>query len=117
MPISRWRGGSAVTSSLPTHSAPASGTTKPATILSSVVLPEPLGPSRVRNSPGLTSRDSGPRTGVPPYDLATPLKVSARASVAIGALRRGRAPRRRFHCDEYDERDRNENGGCDGGDG
>ena len=58
MPSPRWCTGRAVTSSLPKYSAPASGRTKPATMFSSVVLPEPEGPSSVRNSPGCTSSET-----------------------------------------------------------
>ena len=38
--------------------SPASGVTKPATERSVVVLPHPDGPSRVKNSPGATARDT-----------------------------------------------------------
>src|SRR3981081_3599669 len=37
---------------------PSSGVSNPASILSSVVLPQPLGPSRAKNSPALMSSDS-----------------------------------------------------------
>ena len=44
MPMSRCAGGMAVMSAPSTSTVPASGVSKPATTLSSVVLPEPLGP-------------------------------------------------------------------------
>ncbi len=49
-------GGSVVTSRPPSSMRPESGRSKPAMILSSVVLPEPDGPSSVKNSPSCTSR-------------------------------------------------------------
>ncbi|MGX1013229.1 hypothetical protein AB7M69_007586 [Bradyrhizobium japonicum] len=42
----------------PSRMSPRSGWTKPAMDISSVVLPEPEGPSSVRNSPRLTVRDT-----------------------------------------------------------
>src|SRR6266852_3672105 len=47
---------SPVTSVPPIRTRPFVGASKPATILSVVVLPQPEGPSRVRNRPGATSR-------------------------------------------------------------
>ena len=51
MPALRFQGGSRVTSSPPSRTMPAVGSMKPATMRSVVVLPQPEGPSRTRNSP------------------------------------------------------------------
>src|SRR5690242_13983397 len=104
--MSRLRGGSDVTSASPMESVPESGTTKPAAILSSVVLPDPLGPSSVTNSPAAMSRESGRSAGTSPNALATPWKPSDRASAATCALLRGDAAHRRLHHHEQHERDR-----------
>src|SRR6185295_7328149 len=52
--------------------APASGCSKPARSRSSVVLPQPEGPSRVRNSPGRTSSETSRRARTSAYDFETP---------------------------------------------
>src|SRR5262249_35843130 len=62
---------------------PASGCSKPATIRSSVVFPQPDGPSRVRNSPASTSSETSLTTGVPPNDFRTP---SSETAPCIGSL-------------------------------
>ena len=72
-------------------SDPASGTIKPAAMLRSVVLPEPLGPSSVTNSPAATSSDSGCSAGTSPKDLATPRKLSERGSADTAAVLMGHA--------------------------
>ena len=54
MPMFRLCGASVMISRPSTRMLPLLGRTKPATAISSVVLPEPDGPSRVRNSPALT---------------------------------------------------------------
>ena len=46
----------------PTDTVPAVGTSRPPSRLSSVVLPEPLGPMKATNSPAATSRSSPRRT-------------------------------------------------------
>ena len=56
MPMPRFSTGTAVTSSPATKMRPRLGCSKPASMVSVVVLPEPEGPSRVRNSPASTSR-------------------------------------------------------------
>ena len=55
MPIPRRDGGTSVTSRPSIQTRPVLGQIMPEMIFSSVVLPEPLGPSRVRNSPRRTS--------------------------------------------------------------
>src|SRR2546422_4675381 len=54
MPRSRFCGGSAATSMPSIAIAPRLGWTNPATIMSVVVLPEPLGPRSVKNDPAGT---------------------------------------------------------------
>ena len=51
--------GRSVTSSPKMRTLPSSGTSRPATMRSTVVLPHPLGPSRVTNSPSPMARSSG----------------------------------------------------------
>ena len=51
MPILRWFGFSRVTSLPPITIAPAVGSSKPATMRSTVVLPQPDGPRKETNSP------------------------------------------------------------------
>src|SRR6266496_5715140 len=51
--------------------APASGCSKPASTRSRVVLPQPEGPSRVRNSPERTSSVTSRRAWTSPYDFET----------------------------------------------
>ena len=58
MPMSRFAGGNAVISTPPTVTRPASGVSKPATTLSSVVFPEPLGPRMVSSSPWATCSET-----------------------------------------------------------
>src|SRR5213595_494448 len=52
--------------------SPAVGGVKPATIMSVVVLPDPLGPSNVTNSPGATSRSTCATAVTSPYRLVNP---------------------------------------------
>ena len=68
----RWCGGSCVTSVPCNLMEPASGLSKPATIRSSVVLPDPEGPSIVKNSPSPISRLMSCNTVVDANDFATP---------------------------------------------
>ena len=56
MLVGRLCGGSCATSSPSIRISPSLGRSKPAIIRSVVVLPQPLGPSRVKNSPRLRSR-------------------------------------------------------------
>ena len=57
MPMSRLAAGTAETSLPSTRTSPASACSKPATIRSAVVLPQPDGPSRATSSPGAMSSD------------------------------------------------------------
>ena len=56
MAVSRLLGVRAFTGSPPMYISPASGLSKPAIILSVVVLPQPLGPKSVTKLPGFMSR-------------------------------------------------------------
>ena len=57
MAMSRFCGGSAVTSVSPNQMRPAVGVSRPAIILSVVVLPQPEGPTKVKNSRSPISSD------------------------------------------------------------
>ena len=78
MPMSRFAGGMAVMSTPSTVTDPASGVSKPATTLSSVVLPEPLGPRMVSSSPEATSSETPSSATTSPKRLTRPstLQVS-----------------------------------------
>src|SRR5690242_993517 len=65
MPIARLWAGSAVTSRSPNQIRPEEGTTKPASIRSSVVLPQPEGPSRVKKRPDGISRSRSRKSACP----------------------------------------------------
>ena len=58
---------------------PASGTSKPAIIRSSVVFPEPLGPSSATRCPSSTAMDASATAGVAPNDSATATASMARS--------------------------------------
>src|SRR5260221_7236131 len=59
----REAGLSSVTSRLPNHTLPCSGTSSPARIRSKVVLPEPDGPSSATNSPSPTLIETSSSAG------------------------------------------------------
>jgi hypothetical protein len=58
MPVLRLCGGSVSMRCSPKRIGPASSSAKPATMRSSVVLPQPDGPSSVKNSPSATVTDT-----------------------------------------------------------
>src|SRR5581483_6348032 len=63
--------------------SPSSGCSRPATRRSSVVLPQPLGPSRVKNSPSWTSSEMPPTASTGPKRLRTLVRRrNGRSSVA-----------------------------------
>ncbi len=66
MPMLRLCGGANVMSRSPTQTLPPDGCTKPPRMLSSVVLPEPNGPSSETNSPGAISSDTSSNTVTAP---------------------------------------------------
>src|SRR5688572_18955872 len=77
MPMSRFQTGVAVTSSPLMCTLPRSGMTKPAIMRSSVVLPDPDGPSRLVNRPASKSMLTRSRTVTGPYVLVTPATSTA----------------------------------------
>src|SRR6186997_303441 len=87
---------------------PAVGSTRPATIRSVVVLPQPDGPRRVRSSPSAMSRDTSSTAVVVPYRFVMASRwtvaISRPPSQDVRALEVARAedPEERQHCDERD---------------
>ena len=71
MPTLRWLGFSRVMSLPATTILPADGSSKPATMRSTVVLPQPDGPRNETNSPGSTSRLKSWTTVLAPKDFRT----------------------------------------------
>src|SRR4030095_15166082 len=59
---------------------PASGSTSPATMRSTVLLPQPDGPRRDRNSPGTASSETSATATTAPNDLRSPETRSAGAA-------------------------------------
>src|SRR5580698_785482 len=72
MPMSRFAGGMAVMSTPSTFTVPAAAVSKPATTLSKVVLPEPLGPRIVSNSPEAMSSETPSSATTSPKRLTSP---------------------------------------------
>ncbi len=102
--IANRRPGTPVASNPSPHqrSVPAVGSTRPAISLSSVVLPQPEGPSSVTNSPRRTARSTGASACRPPeYALRTPATsiTGAVASPIAAAVRAG--PSRRARSTAY----------------
>src|SRR6478609_7355641 len=69
MPMFRRCGCSRVTSVAPKNTCPEVGRSKPPRMFSSVVLPDPEGPSSETNSPSRTSSDTPSSALVAPYSL------------------------------------------------
>src|SRR5436853_2326514 len=95
MPKFRRWGGSSTMERPPTRMSPAVGCSKPATMSRVVVLPEPLGPRSVRNSPCLSVNVTSLTTSGPPYDFETEIMsrsywLPAVAAAAGGAVRDAR---------------------------
>src|SRR5690348_9244126 len=106
MPIERRYGGS-FDSGLPSSRiSPSVGVSKPASIISVVVLPDPEGPSSVRNSPRRMSRSRWSTTRVSPsYVLPMPTKrtIGSDMLAAVdGNLRPGQVRRAR-RAEELDQ--------------
>src|SRR6185436_7135350 len=93
MAMSRFFGGSYVTSRPPMSTPPSSTSSSPASMRSAVVFPEPDGPTRTTNSPSAMWRSSASTAGSsePGY---TRVAWTKRTS-DIGAHRPGRRP---LHC-------------------
>ncbi len=92
IPVSRRWAGTRVTFSPSTSTSPESGCSKPASMRSAVVLPQPDGPSRARSSPGRTDRSSPSRATVPPKSRRRARNSTEagpgpeRPAVAVGAV-------------------------------
>src|SRR3979409_1765580 len=80
IPISRRWVGRSVTRRPSMAISPRSGIKKPATRLSSVVLPQPEGPSSVISSPRRTSNDISSSAVISPKRLVTPSNWTAMSS-------------------------------------
>src|SRR5216684_6696790 len=80
MAILRARGGSSVTTRPPINTSPAVGVSRPAIMRKSVLLPDPDGPRKTRNSPSRTSKLI-PSTALPPSKLLVMDFVSTVAMV------------------------------------
>src|SRR5215216_3768341 len=86
MPISRLKVGTSLTRSPSIRISPPSGLKKPAAKFSSVVFPQPEGPSSVMNSPRLTASETSCSATVLPNCLVTALKRTATSPfVAVDA--------------------------------
>ena len=77
----------------PSRMRPSSGVSKPASIRSSVVLPQPLGPNSAKNSPALMSSESRSTARKLPKCLGDPLDPEQRH--VVGRIGRRCRPRRR----------------------
>src|ERR1043166_4239644 len=98
MPVLRRCGGKVSMRRSPNRTRPVSSSQKPATMRNSVVLPQPDGPSSVKNSPSRTAIDTLSTAGTVPNVRATPSiviavtrtsAISARAADDVLDLRRG----------------------------
>ena len=83
-----------VTSSPSSHTRPDSGTRKPESMLSAVVLPEPLGPMRPRISPPSTVNARSSTAATPPKCLVRPSVLSSVIAGRGPKGRHGRSARR-----------------------
>src|SRR5262249_5888066 len=83
---SRAYGATLVTSLPARRIVPASGRSKPAMRRSVVVLPEPEGPRRVKNSPRPTTRSTSSTATTPPYALRMPSASTSAVVSAVSAL-------------------------------
>ena len=90
MPKERLSAGRAVMSTPSLINRPEVGRSKPAMIMRNVVLPEPEGPSSVRNSPGATSSDTFRSASKLPKALPIPtaLRPTARVFTSLHLLKR-----------------------------
>src|SRR5215471_7932696 len=105
MPTLRWLGFSRVTSLPPTRMAPEVGSSKPATILRTVVFPQPDGPRKETNSPGAASRLKSCTTVFWPKDFLTcwiERKGSAMLFAFFGSAGLVRRSRRKAREQLYD---------------
>ena len=82
MPVERKWGGTAVTGLPSMRISPELGLSKPAIMLRTVVLPQPLGPSRVRTSPRRMASSSSCTASTAPKLLLTRTSSTALAPLA-----------------------------------
>src|SRR5215207_326314 len=101
----------------PMNRAPESGGRNPAAILRRVVFPDPLGPSRVTNSPLSTSSETGLSARTEPKDLVTSRKLSGRRSASMRGALRGQPAAGDLDTEEQQQRDREEDCRGDGSHG
>ena len=95
IPRLRSRGSHSVTRSSPMYTSPAVGDSRPAMMLSVVVLPQPDGPTKTTNSPSVTSRLTPLTASVAPKRLtirssltpAIPYSPSPRRGLTGGSSR------------------------------
>ena len=78
MPMSRWAAGTGEMSLPSTMTEPVSAVSKPATMRSAVVLPQPEGPSKATSSPGAILMDSPSRARMTPN-----ARVRSRSSTLV----------------------------------
>src|SRR6266511_4571837 len=105
MAMSRLRGGRSVTSRSPMRTRPASGYSRPATQRSSVVFPQPLGPSSTMSSPSAISRSTPSTAVVFPKVLLTVSSVMA-ATVRPPLVRHPAPHAEQVAADQEDARQR-----------
>src|SRR5438093_13279732 len=89
MPRLRRYGGTCVSRRPPSRISPAVADSKPAIIMRVVVLPEPLGPSSVKNSPDATVREMSSTARTAPNVLDT---ATSSSSAPGGAVMRSTHP-------------------------
>src|ERR1700742_3598723 len=110
MPTRRRRTGRLRKSSPPKRTSPASGRSRPASTRSSVVLPEPEGPSNARNSLSRACSDTSFSAGKRPNDFDMPLISSdsgeAASASSVGGEFSGMAPFKSRLENEGDEAER-----------
>src|SRR5215470_15868967 len=85
MPIPRFAGVANVMSSPFRRTTPSSGNSNPAMILSSVVLPEPLGPRMVTSSPRYTARSIPASAVTSPNRRTIPLSARSASPLPVSA--------------------------------
>src|SRR4029079_8270284 len=83
MPMSRTCAGRRSMRSLPKRISPLSSSQKPAIMRSKVVLPQPDGPSRVKNSPSATSRFTPSTARTVPNVRLTPAMTMPATSAGV----------------------------------
>src|SRR5690349_18801839 len=82
MAMRRSAGASSLTRRPPMASSPAETVSSPAMMRSSVVLPQPEGPTKTQNSPSFTSRSMSRRISTVPKDLQMPRSVTSGMAIS-----------------------------------